>query len=106
MEVINLGDSDLKPLSLLKFRRIIECDGSDKDVCDFMPELREMKSACPYCAYYFNKINRCDGCPLDLYHFRTDYWGGCMHPEHPFYKWYHNKNKDNAKGMYNLIERV
>ncbi len=91
-------------LSILKWKWIVENNGSSFQLTRALPELKELKGECGLCEYY----NKCLVCPI----YNQDY--GCHCDEgsveddyiHPWKIWYDNQTEENAQKVLDLIKSI
>jgi hypothetical protein len=91
---------------ILKWRYIVNNNGSDDGLKEAHPEMKNFRSNCSYCEKYLEK--GCVDCSLNTKN--KDYTfisaSACMEEDHPFYAWFYNRNITNAQKVLNLIRKT
>jgi hypothetical protein len=94
--------------TILKWRYIVNNNGSEDGLIEAYPELLNFNSYCSYCEFFICK--GCVGCPLNLlkekypvYRMTDMVTCACREVSHPFNVWVYNKNTKNAQAVFNLI---
>jgi hypothetical protein len=96
-------------LSIKKWKYIVNRNGRSEFVTKYLPEIQNFYRYCGLCELYQHTINnelsRCAKCPIrpDVQYFFLNESDGCCQDGHPFHIWSHNKTKENAQAVLDLI---
>jgi hypothetical protein len=93
-----MNQRELKYWALLKWRYIVQNNGSEIRLLNVYPYLVNFKFRCSYCNIYNNY--KCYTCPVNVNN------QNCLHNKHPYTTWLWYNNKENAQAVLDIIKAI